>query len=74
VTSVPGTLRVFVNETDRAVNEGTRLLALLEAMELDGRLGLAVAVNADVVPRAHWAVRRLLEGDRVLIIQASQGG
>jgi len=33
-----------------------------------------VALNAAVVPRAHWADQKLHEGDRILIIQASQGG
>jgi sulfur carrier protein len=72
---VPGeTLHIYVNDTDRSVTSGTGLLSLLEDLALAGRQGLAVAVNTDVVPRASWADRKLQEGDRVLIIQASQGG
>jgi len=74
MTLVPETLRVQVNDLDRTVPQGTRLLSLLEELALAGRLGLAVALNAAVVPRAHWADQKLHEGDRILIIQASQGG
>ena len=74
MTPAPGILRVHVNDTDRTVPQGTGLLSLLEEMALAGRLGLAVALNAAVVPRARWADQKLQEGDRILIIQASQGG
>jgi sulfur carrier protein len=74
MTPVPETLRVQVNDTDRTLAQGTGLLALLEEMALAGRLGLAVALNAAVVPRVRWADQKLQEGDRILIIQASQGG
>jgi sulfur carrier protein len=74
MTSAPELLRVQVNDSDRTVPQGTRLLSLLEEMALAGRLGLAVALNAAVVPRVRWADQKLHEGDRILIIQASQGG
>ena len=42
---------------------------------LDGsRLGVAVAVNAAVVPRSQWAGRALTEGDDVELVTAVQGG
>ena len=37
-------------------------------------LGIAVAVNSVVVPRARWAHERLAEGDAVEIVSATQGG
>lgn len=41
----------------------------------DGRpLGLAVAVNAAVVPRREWAARVLSSGDQVEVLTAAQGG
>jgi sulfur carrier protein len=67
-------LHVHVNDADRSVTSGTGLLSLLEEMALACRPGLAVAVNNEVVPRARWTDQKLHEGDRVLIIQASQGG
>ena len=42
---------------------------------LDGRrLGVAVARNAEVVPRSQWSVTRLLSGDDIEIVTAVQGG
>jgi sulfur carrier protein len=67
-------MHVYVNGVDRIVTGGTGLMSLLEEMALVGRHGLAVAVNDEVVPRAHWADRGLQECDRILVIQASQGG
>lgn len=43
------------------------------APETEGR-GIAVAVNATVVPRSQWEQRTLKEGDRVEIVHAIQGG
>ena len=40
----------------------------------NGRRGIAVAVNAEVVPRSRWTDRQLAEDDRVEILTAAQGG
>ena len=39
----------------------------------DGR-GMAVAVDAAVVPRSEWAAVELTEGQRVEVVGAIQGG
>jgi sulfur carrier protein len=39
-----------------------------------GRAGLAVAVNDEVVPRSRWSTAELIDGDRVEILTAAQGG
>ena len=38
------------------------------------RLGVAVARNADVVPRSQWATTALAPGDDFEIVTAMQGG
>lgn len=41
----------------------------------DGRkLGVAVARNAEVVPRSRWHTTELIEGDDVELVTAVQGG
>ena len=51
------------------------IVELLRAQGRDPeRAGIAVAVNARVVPRHDWASRRLMPGDRLEIIQAIAGG
>jgi sulfur carrier protein len=39
-----------------------------------GRSGIAVAVNDEVVPRSRWSTVALVDGDRVEILTAAQGG
>ena len=38
------------------------------------RRGVAVAVDAEVVPRGEWESRRLAGGERVEVVMAIQGG
>ncbi len=65
---------VYVNDSARPLDGETTLLALLGDLGLAERAGVAVAVNDAVVPRTAWDGRTLLDGDRVLVIRASQGG
>lgn len=39
-----------------------------------GRLGVAVALNSEVVPRSRWAATPLTAGDAVELVTAMQGG
>jgi sulfur carrier protein len=57
------------------VHAGETVAALLGRLELslDAR-GVAVAVDGEVVPRAHWASFSLPEEARVEVLTAMQGG
>ncbi|MGM0557569.1 MAG: sulfur carrier protein ThiS [Myxococcota bacterium] len=48
--------------------------ALLEALDIEQRRGVAIAVNDGVVPRSKWSDYDLEDGDRLEIIKATQGG
>lgn len=63
-----------VNGTPRAWQQQS-LRALLEAdgIALD-RGGIAVALNAQVVPRAAWAETTIAPGDQVEIVGIVRGG
>lgn len=39
-----------------------------------GRLGVAVARNAEVVPRSRWHGTALADGDEIELVTAVQGG
>ena len=67
-------MTIRVNDQARRVAAGATLYDLLRELALAGRRGVAVAVNDTVVPRAEWPARALAEADRVLVIQAAQGG
>jgi len=77
----PGALRggagvkVLVNGSETELADGATVQSAVEALELpaSGR-GVAVAVDAEVVPRTQWGARELQEGARVEILRAIQGG
>ena len=47
---------------------------LLDALGVEVRRGMAVAVDATVVPRGQWATKQVEDGARVEIVTAVQGG
>ena len=67
-------MRILVNEEGRELPEGSTLLTLLDALSLEDLRGWAVAVNEQVIPSSEMSLRELMEGDRVILIQATQGG
>jgi sulfur carrier protein len=68
-------MRVVLNGAERELAEGTTVQAAVEALDLPaaGR-GVAVAVDAEVVPRGEWATHELADGARVEVLRAIQGG
>jgi len=66
---------VQVNGEATEVDDGATVTVLLERLDLPGRgRGVAVAVDAEVVPRGEWDRTRLAPGARVEVVQAIQGG
>jgi sulfur carrier protein len=65
---------IIINgEPNDAVAPGATVDALLEALDVPDR-GVAVAVDAEVVPRGEWATFTLADGARVEVLIAVQGG
>jgi len=73
-TLAAGTLTIFVNDLPRSLAGSGTVRELIRELGFEGRKGVAVAVNGGVVPRSAWPARVLADGDRVLVIQATQGG
>jgi len=65
---------IYVNDRPHPLAASATLLGLLGELGLAGRKGVAVALNGAVVPRTEWPVRALAAADRILVIQATQGG
>ena len=63
---------ITVNGTPRDF-EGTTVADLLIAVEAPDR-GVAVAIDAEVVPRSEWATHVVPEGAHVEVVAAVQGG
>jgi sulfur carrier protein len=68
-------VRVLLNGDEAVLDDGATVEAALAALDLPGAgRGVAVAVDAEVVPRGQWAATQLHEGARVEILRAIQGG
>jgi sulfur carrier protein len=68
-------MRVLLNGSETELADGATVEAALHALDLPaaGR-GVAVAVDAEVVPRGQWPAHELHDGARVEILRAIQGG
>ena len=69
-------MKVLVNGAPREVPDGTTVGGLVRDVNGgagDGR-GVAVAVDAEVVPRSAWDTVELADGQRVEVVGAIQGG
>ena len=68
-------VKVSVNGNGKAMPRGSTVTDTLRFVRIDpGRSGIAVAVNDRVVRRADWEGCVLADGDRIDVIQATQGG
>jgi sulfur carrier protein len=66
-------MRVLVNGEPTELERGATVESVLAGLELPHR-GVAVAVDAEVVPRGKWPEHELDEGARVEVLRAIQGG
>ena len=67
-------MTIQINDEPRTVPTDATVHSVLRELGLSERKGLAIAINDHVVPRATWPQRLLAESDRLLVIQATQGG
>jgi sulfur carrier protein len=66
---------IVVNGERRDLAPGTTVRALLNALDVPGGArGVAVAVDAEVVPQGEWDTTELDDGARVEVLRAIQGG
>ena len=68
-----GRVRIRLNGEPREIEDGLTVARLVESLGLGGGR-VAVAVNAEVVPRGEHAAHVLRDGDNVEIIHAVAGG
>jgi sulfur carrier protein len=53
---------------------GSTVAELLAGLGVQAERGVAVAVDAEVVPRGEWPARVVPDGARVEVLSAMQGG
>jgi thiazole synthase len=66
-------MKITVNQQERIVDDRTKLADLVRD-RLGSELSVAIAVNGRVVPRDHWGLRELQDGDEIDIVRAVSGG
>ncbi|PKH18948.1 sulfur carrier protein ThiS [Enterobacterales bacterium CwR94] len=66
-------MNIIVNDEVVITAEANTLSHLLAQLTQD-KPGTALAVNQVIIPRAHWPVHILQEGDELVIFQAIAGG
>ena len=67
-------MKIFVNDEPKEVSEGTNLLSLSNELVTSNSTGWAFALNDSIIPKINLENTLLREGDRILLIQATQGG
>jgi len=68
-------MKVLLNGRETDLADGATVQAVVETLELPAEArGVAVAVDAEVVPRAQWPAHELEDGARVEVVRAIQGG
>jgi sulfur carrier protein len=68
-------MRIVLNGEPRELSADATVDDAVEAAGAPAsRGGLAVAVDGEVVPRAEWRTTKLVEGQRVEVLAAVQGG
>lgn len=68
-------MNVTVNGESREARPGMTVATLLRELGIaSDAVGVAVALNGDVVRRKEWDAKSLSDGDRLEVIRATQGG
>jgi thiamine biosynthesis protein ThiS len=67
-------MKVFVNDESKEIPSGSSLYSLLNDIGMKDFSGWAIALNEEVVPFDEIKEKSLNEGDRLILVQATQGG
>lgn len=67
-------MTVFVNDEPKKIDFGLSLKSFLLQLDMLDFSGWAIALNEVVVPEGEIGGKNLSDGDRLILIQATQGG
>jgi sulfur carrier protein len=66
-------VNVVLNGRPETLPEGATIAEVLQRLGAPDR-GVAVAIDAEVVPRGEWDATAIADGARIEVVQAVQGG
>ncbi len=64
---------VEINGTPQEFNHEKRLREIVEQQGIN-TTGIAVAVNETVIPGSEWSSKILKDGEKIMMVKATQGG
>ncbi|WP_430814988.1 sulfur carrier protein ThiS [Carboxylicivirga sp. RSCT41] len=67
-------MNILINGQATDMPDNSTITDVLQHIEQYQKGGIAVAVNDMVVPKGKWGNSQVTDGDKILIIKASQGG
>ena len=67
-------MKLSVNGEFREVNSATLDQWVVSEFGANNIKGMAIAVNDSVVPSSKWVSHALKAGDKILVVEAAQGG
>jgi sulfur carrier protein len=65
---------VYINDKLVDSQDNQSLSELLNALNIDVKKGIALALNNTVIPKSDWDTQRVHNNDKILLIKAAQGG
>ncbi len=66
-------MKVIVNGNEREIEAGATLLHLLQKLELEGKV-MAAAINMEIVKQDQWEHHKLVDGDKLELLDFVGGG
>ncbi len=66
-------MTITVNGNTRTIEEGSTLLDLLKKLDLEGKV-MAAAVNMQIVKQDQWDVHKLVDEDKLELLDFVGGG
>ena len=64
---------IWVNDQQLSLETSRTLTEILNQLDIP-QVGIAIALNQEVIPRTEWATTYLQDHDKLLLIRATQGG
>ncbi len=66
-------MTITVNGNIRTIEDGATLLDLLKKLDLEGKV-MAAAVNMEIVKQDQWDVHKLVDNDKLELLDFVGGG
>ncbi len=67
-------MKAFINNKEISIESNVSLKKIIEDNNIKNFVGLAIAVNNNIIPRKDWDNYLLNDGDKIIVIEATCGG